>query len=93
MLLVWDVTCTDTFAPSFLASAASEAGAVAALAEKRKKAKYQNLDALHMFVPFAVETTEFLGHLHVTSEKTLVTEYFWPQESDCLAIISHSVCL
>ena len=40
MLLVWDVTCTDTFAPSFLASAASEAGAVAALAEKRKKAKY-----------------------------------------------------
>ena len=37
---MWDVTCTDTFVPSFLASAASEAGAVAALAEERKKAKY-----------------------------------------------------
>ena len=66
-LLVWDVTYTDTFAPSFLASAASEAGAVAALAEERKKAKYQHLDTL---VPFAVETTgvfgERLSHYHLT---------------------------
>ena len=60
---MWDVTCTDTFAPSFLASAASEAGAVAALAEERKKAKYQHLDALHMFVPFAAETTGVFGAL------------------------------
>ena len=39
-LLVWDATCTDTFAPSYTSNAASEAGAVAALAEERKKAKY-----------------------------------------------------
>ena len=62
-LLVWDVTYTDTFTPSFLASAASEAGAVAALAEERKKAKYQHLDSFHMFVPFAVETTSVFGPL------------------------------
>ena len=62
-LLVWDVTCTDTFTPSFLASAASKAGAVAALAEEKKKAKYQHLDTLHMFVPFAVEITGVFGPL------------------------------
>ena len=64
---MWDVTCTDTFAPSFLASVASEDGAVAALAEERKKAKYQHLDTLHMFVPFVVETTGVFGPLHVHS--------------------------
>ena len=48
---------------SFLASTASEAGAVAALEEERKKAKYQHLDTLHMFVPFAVETTGVFGPL------------------------------
>ena len=62
-LLVWDVTCTDTFVTSFLASAASEAGAVAALVEERKKAKFQHLNTLHMFVPFAVETTGVFGPL------------------------------
>ena len=36
-LLVWDATCPDTFAPSYISSATSEAGAVAALAEERKK--------------------------------------------------------
>ena len=52
---MWDVTCTDTFTPSFLASAASKTGAVAALAA--------NIWTLHMFVPFAVETTEVFGPL------------------------------
>ena len=43
-LLVWDATCTDTYAPSYAASSTSEAGAVAAMAEIRKRAKYINLD-------------------------------------------------
>ena len=38
--LVWDATSPDTFAPSYLMSATSEAGVVAALVESRKKAKY-----------------------------------------------------
>ena len=41
--LVWDATGTDTFAVSHLDQAAREAGAIAALAEKRKKAKYRTL--------------------------------------------------
>ena len=34
-LLVWDATSRDTFAPSYVSRATSEAGAVAALAEDR----------------------------------------------------------
>ena len=39
-LLVWDATCPDTFAPSHLSRATSEAGAVAALTERSKHKKY-----------------------------------------------------
>ena len=59
--LVWDATCPDTFAPSYLASAASEAGNVAAAAESRKKNKYSNLDRSYSFVPVAIETTGVFG--------------------------------
>ena len=42
--LVWEATSPDTFAPSYLMSATSEAGALAAFDESRKKAKYSSLD-------------------------------------------------
>ena len=45
-LLVWDATCPDTFAPSYVASATNEAGAVAALAEERKH--YYVLTCVHL---------------------------------------------
>ena len=45
--LLWDTTSPDTFAPSYLQSATSAAGAVAALAENRKNAKYRCLN-LHI---------------------------------------------
>ena len=38
-LLVWDVTCADTFAPSYTSIASSKPGAVAAQAEERKCSK------------------------------------------------------
>ena len=60
-LLIWDVTCQDTFAPSYSASATSEAGAVAALAEERKIAEYADLSQMHHFSPVAVETTGVFG--------------------------------
>ena len=60
-LLVWDVTCPDTFAPSYLPSAASGVGAVTAAAEERKKRKYSHLDQCHLFVPVAIETTGVFG--------------------------------
>ena len=36
-LLVWDATCPDTFTTSYLPSAASDVGEVAAAAEERKR--------------------------------------------------------
>ena len=56
-LLVWDATCPDTFAPSYITSATSRAGAVAAQAEKKKRSKYSHLDPSHVFVSVAIETT------------------------------------
>ena len=50
-----DVGCPDTFAPSYTAFAASEAGAVAALAERKKCEKYCHLDTCHTFVPVAID--------------------------------------
>ena len=52
-VLVWNATCTDTYAPSHVALAAREAGAVAEQAEKRKTEKYGHLSVSHHFVPFA----------------------------------------
>ena len=60
-LLVWDATCPDTFAPSYTASATSEAGAVAAQAEEKKCDKYCNLVTGHIFVPVAIETSGAFG--------------------------------
>ena len=60
-LLVWDATCPDTFAPSYLPSAASGVGVVAATPEERKKSKYSHLDQYHLFVPVAIETTGVFG--------------------------------
>ena len=63
-LIVWDATCTDTFAPSYIASAASNARAVAALAEEKKITLYVNLVPSHFFVPIAFEASEGVGPSH-----------------------------
>ena len=60
-LLVWDATCADTFAPSYISDAASGVGVVAAQAEARKVAKYQHLDTSHSFAPVSVETSGVFG--------------------------------
>ena len=60
-VLVWDVTCADTLAPSHRQLASTEAGAVAASAEQYKKSKYAHLEAAHRFVPIAVETLGVVG--------------------------------
>ena len=60
-VLLWDATCPDTFAPSYLADATGEAGDVAAAAERRKRTKYSNLTLTHLFVPVAMETTGVPG--------------------------------
>ena len=59
--LVWDATCTDTFAASHIAHATREARAVAALAEEKKKVKYHDLAQTHHFVAVVVETDGAVG--------------------------------
>ena len=60
-LLIWDATCPDTFASSYSPNATREAGAVAALAEERKTAKYAHLNPMHAFTPVAIETSGVVG--------------------------------
>ena len=57
-ILVWDVTCSDSLAPSIRDIAIREPAAVAAAAEHRK---YSHLNATHHFIPIAVETLGVLG--------------------------------
>ena len=67
-VMVWDATCPDTFAPSHISLATSEAGAVADEAERKKKLKYSSLLATHHFIPiasgvFGSEATSFFKEL------------------------------
>lgn len=55
--LVWDATCSCTFAPSYEAQSSREAGLVAAEAEKRKHQKYESLTNRFLFRALAFETT------------------------------------
>jgi len=59
--LVWDVTCPDTLASSYLNRAVTGAGAVANEAERRKHLKYETISRSHHFVPIAIETLGALG--------------------------------
>ena len=61
-ILVWDATCPDTLAPSYVSIASAEAGAVAREAEHRKQAKYCHMEDSHYFVPIAIETLGTMGH-------------------------------
>ena len=60
-MLVWDVSCTDTFALSHLAQGVTEARAVAGQAEMRKRSKYEIIARTHHFVPVVVETSGAFG--------------------------------
>ena len=60
-LLVWDATCSDTFAPSYVSQATMAAGEVATHAEERKCSKYSSLSVTHDFIPVAIETSGVMG--------------------------------
>ena len=55
--LVWDATCPDTFACSYLGLSAQSAGEVASRAEALKLEKYSNLASSHFFAPIAIESS------------------------------------
>lgn len=54
--LVWDATCADTLAATYLPATAKRAGAAAEAREHAKAGKYKSLDAQYDFVAFGVET-------------------------------------
>ena len=59
--LVWDVTCVDTFAPSYRSLAVQGPGTVVARAESLKEEKYIDLLRTHEFSPIALETSGVFG--------------------------------
>lgn len=59
--LIWDATCTDTFADSNLIQSALVSGHAARSAEERKRRHYADLSARYRFEPIAVETSGVLG--------------------------------
>ena len=65
-ILVWDLTCPDTFSSSHVSLAACGAGNVADEAEYQKKIEYSNLGDQYLFVPLAVETSGAFGQAAVS---------------------------
>ncbi|GAU94935.1 hypothetical protein RvY_06633 [Ramazzottius varieornatus] len=54
--LVWDVTCVDTLAETYLRGSAGQLGYAANKAEELKRHKYRELDGRYLFCPVAFET-------------------------------------
>ena len=59
--LVWDFTCVDTYAPSYIPKTSLEVGAAATMAEDRKRSKYSYLGQGYSFSPVAIETSGVFG--------------------------------
>jgi len=53
---VWDASCTNTIASSYLELAVKGRGQVARPAALRKINKYRNISEDYIFIPFVVET-------------------------------------
>ncbi len=54
--LVWDSTCSDTLASSYIGSSSKTPGSVAEIAANKKRMKYREISESYHFLPFAVET-------------------------------------
>lgn len=61
--LLWDFTCSDTFANSYVNKTARELGWSARQAEQFKIKKYSHLREQFTFIPIAVETSGVFGKL------------------------------
>jgi hypothetical protein len=69
--LLWDATCSDTLANSYISSTSRSTGAAALSAEKRKHKKYKGVANLYKFVPFALETLGPFGEEALDLNKDL----------------------
>jgi hypothetical protein len=59
--LLWDATCADTLANSYVFSPSRSAGTAAFQAEKKKFRKHQGALSHYLFVPCAVEVMRTFG--------------------------------
>ena len=61
--LLWDYTCVDTFAQSYLNSTSKHIGSAAEKAERKKIDHYNQLANQFIFIPVASETSGIIGKL------------------------------
>ena len=59
--ILWDFTCVDTFAPSYVSSTSIIPGSAADEAEKKKEKKYATLTSRFIFMPVGIETSGVFG--------------------------------
>lgn len=59
--LVWDYTCADTYAASYIKSTSTKPGFAANTAETKKKSKYKALQDRFIIMPVAQETSGVWG--------------------------------
>ena len=71
--LLWDFTCRDTFARSYIHSSSRHVGYVAKEAEKRKIDHYKDLSHQFVFIPVAAETSGVIGKLGLDLVKKIGT--------------------
>ena len=69
--LVWDFTCIDTIAKSYINETRVSPGSAAEKAEKAKLAKYEELRKDYYMVPIAVETFGAFGPEGASLIKTI----------------------
>ena len=58
---VWNVTCVNTFAPSYTTMVSDGPGCIASRDEYLKKDKYSSIEATHYFVFIGIETSRVFG--------------------------------
>ena len=58
---MWDVTCVDTVADSYVAGCSETAGYAANRAEEVKAEKYQRMAGTYHFIPIGFETFGAIG--------------------------------
>jgi len=59
--LVWDFTCADTLAPSYISQTANHPGAAARIRATAKNIKFHFLKERFHFIPIAIETFGVYG--------------------------------
>jgi hypothetical protein len=94
--LIWDFTCRDSYAPSYINNTACQVGFAANLAEEEKIKKYKATPDHFIFIPVAIESSGVWGNLgfdfvrelgrrlsFITKEKKS-TSYLFQRISLCL---------